>query len=125
MATRRLPVDDTAPMRHNPFAAAFAGVSAAPTPPESSLPTPKAAVASAPARAVLRLERKGHGGKEMTVVSQLSLPAPELERWLTALKGQLGCGGRIEEEALLFQGDQRDRLEPLLRARGVGRITHG
>jgi len=122
MAARRLPVDDTAPMRHNPFAGALAGVQGARTQPE---PAPTTSKTTAPARAVLRLERKGHGGKEMTVVSHLELPPKTLDQWLTELKGRLGCGGRVEEAVLLFQGDQRDRLEPLLRERGVGRITRG
>ncbi|HYI02745.1 translation initiation factor [Hyalangium sp.] len=78
-----------------------------------------------PARAVVRMERKGRGGKEVTVVEQLGLPPKEREVWLKALKGALGCGGVVEEESLVLQGDQRDRLPALLEARGVRRVTVG
>lgn len=78
-----------------------------------------------PARAVLRLQRKGHGGKEVTAVEKLGLNARELERWLVDLKRQLGCGGSIDGDALIFQGDQRARLEPLLAARGVRKVIAG
>ena len=91
-------------------------------------PAPKAAPEKekkGPARAVVRMERKGRGGKEVTVVEQLELPAKELEVWLKALKNGLGCGGVVEEGALVLQGDQRDRLPALLEARGVRRVTVG
>jgi translation initiation factor 1 len=72
---------------------------------------------------VVRLERKGHGGKEVTVVEKLDLPASELEKWLKALKQGLGCGGTVEEGALVLQGDQRERLPALLQKRGVRKVT--
>ncbi|HXN56418.1 MAG TPA: translation initiation factor [Myxococcales bacterium] len=78
-----------------------------------------------PARAVVRMERKGRSGKEVTAVEQLGLRAPELEVWLKALKTALGCGGAVEKDALLLQGDQRDRVKALLEARGVRRVILG
>ncbi|MDB4995895.1 MAG: yciH [Myxococcaceae bacterium] len=84
--------------------------------------TPKAEVRG-PARAVVRLERKGRRGKEVTVVEHLGLPATELEVWLKALKAGLGCGGVVEGDALALQGDQRTRVEALLVSRGVRKIT--
>jgi translation initiation factor 1 len=87
-------------------------------------PSPPAAP-KGPARAVVRLERKGRGGKEVTVVEGLGLPAAELEAWLKALKGALGCGGAVEEGALVLQGDQRERLPGLLEGRGVRKVSVG
>ncbi len=78
-----------------------------------------------PARAVVRLERKGRGGKDATIVAGLGLPAAELEAWLKALKGQLGCGGGIEGDELVLQGDLRKRVGPLLEARGVRKVILG
>ncbi|MEZ5317943.1 MAG: translation initiation factor [Vicinamibacterales bacterium] len=113
---------------HNPFGALGrlrdrlpAGASSpAPAGPPDTPPMPHAVT-----RAVVRLERRGRGGKEVTVVEQLGLPAAELHAWLTALKGQLGCGGAVEGDALLLQGDHRRRLAALLTARGVKRVTVG
>jgi len=76
-------------------------------------------------RAVVRMERTGRGGKEATVVEQLGLPTAELEVWLKALKAALGCGGSIEGESLMLQGDHRKRLPEVLMARGVRKVIVG
>ncbi len=78
-----------------------------------------------PSRAVVRLERKGRGGKEATVIEKLDLAAGERERWLKELKRALGCGGAIEGEALVLQGDLRSRVRSLLEERGVRKVTLG
>lgn len=78
-----------------------------------------------PARAVLRLERKGRGGKTVTVVSHLGLSDDELGVWCRELRKGLGCGGQVEEDKLVFNGDHRDRLVSLLDARGVRKVTRG
>ena len=76
-----------------------------------------------PARAVVRLERTGRGGKEVTIVSHLELPVMERDVWLKALKTSLGCGGQVDGDALVLQGDQRERLPKLLEQRGVKKVT--
>lgn len=78
-----------------------------------------------PPRAVVRMERKGRGGKEVTVVEQLELRPKELEAWLKALKQALGCGGVVEEGALVVQGDHRARVKAWLEGRGVKRVSVG
>jgi translation initiation factor 1 len=109
---------------HNPFAAL--GVKREELPPGPAPARVKAEEEpKGPARAVVRMERKGRGGKEVTVVEQLGLREAELEKWLKALKGSLGCGGTVEGETLVLQGDQRERLPALLEARGVRRVTVG
>ena len=111
---------------HNPFAALAGAREALPPGPAPAAEAPSSAAAPrGPARAVVRLERKGRGGKEVTVVEQLGLKPVELEVWLKALKGQLGCGGTSEAETLVLQGDQRERLPALLSARGVRKVTVG
>jgi translation initiation factor 1 len=78
-----------------------------------------------PARAVVRYERKGRGGKEVTVIEQLELSDKELAVWLKALKGSLGCGGVTEERTLVLQGDHRERVKKLLEERGVRKVSVG
>jgi translation initiation factor 1 len=109
---------------HNPFAGLKDKLADLPSGPEASRePQPRAP--QGPARAVVRLERKGRRGKEVTVVEQLGLPAAALREWLKALKGALGCGGAVEGDALVLQGDHRDRVRTLLEERGVRRISVG
>ncbi len=118
-----------------PFNAAFAGLAGrlGAAPQAHSAPPPAQAAPQAPpappptrpgpARAVVRMERSGRGGKVVTVVEKLGLPPRELERWLGDLKRSLGCGGVLEGDALVLQGDNRDRVGALLEARGVRRVT--
>ncbi len=118
---------------HNPFAALGALREKLPVAPASAEPAPVDAGASAPAgkksggktyaRAVVRMERAGRGGKEATVIEQLDLTPAEREAWLKALKAALGCGGSIEGDTLMLQGDQRRRLPKLLAERGVKKVT--
>jgi translation initiation factor 1 len=116
-----MPPDDEKKPFHNPFGALKDKLGELPRGPERA-PPPSA---KGPARAVVRLERKGRGGKEVTVVEQLGLRPRELDEWLSALKGALGCGGVAEDGAIVLQGDQRKRLPKILEARGVRRVTIG
>ena len=115
---------------HNPFGALGAlrdrlpAASASEPKPEATAPE-KVATGKTYARAVVRLERSGRGGKEATVVEHLDLGPAEREAWVKALKSALGCGGNVEGDALMLQGDQRKRLPALLTARGVKKITLG
>lgn len=110
---------------HNPFAALAGKREELPSRPVPGAAPAKAEERKGPARAVVRMERKGRGGKEVTVVEQLELPPAQLEVWLKALKGALGCGGAVEEESLVLQGDHRERLPALLESRGVRRVIVG
>jgi len=113
---------------HNPFGALGAlrdklPVAPAPAP---ALPAPKPAPGGRTyARAVVRMERSGRGGKEVTVVEQLELTPSERTTWLAALKAALGCGGKVEGDSLMLQGDHRKRLPAILVARGVKKVILG
>jgi len=109
---------------NNPFGdlAERLGMTPAPAPqPTAGVP----ATPAPPARAVVRLERKGRGGKEVTIVEKLELPADALATWLAELKQALGCGGAVEGGALVLQGDLRRRVKALLEARGVRKVACG
>ena len=115
--------DKNPPPFNNPFAALAAKRDA--LPPGKPAPAREPREAKGPARAVVRMERTGRCGKEVTVVEQLGLPPAELAAWCKALKGALGCGGTVEGENLVLQGDQRERLPALLERRGVRKVTVG
>jgi translation initiation factor 1 len=115
---------------HNPFGA-LANLGRAPADgvekiekPDAKPAHPERAVPSVP-RAVVRLERSGRKGKEVTVIDHLDLTAAERDAWLQALKSALGCGGTVEGSSLVLQGDHRKRLQALLSKRGVKRVTVG
>jgi len=116
-------VDEKKPF-HNPFAALKDKLGDLPRGPEAA-PGRRPAAAVGPARAVVRLERKGRRGKEVTVVEQLGLRPTHLADWLKSLKTALGCGGAVEGDALALQGDHRERLRALLEERGVRKVTVG
>jgi len=67
---------------------------------------------------VLRLERKGRGGKSVTVVANLPRNPAFLAGLAAELKRACGTGGTAADGAVEMQGDQRERLRPLLAARG-------
>ena len=90
----------------------------APAPATTAPPVPKG-----PARAVVRMERKGRGGKEATVIEKLELAPAALATWCKDLKSALGCGGVVEGDAIVLQGDLRPRLKAVLTKRGVRKVT--
>ena len=104
--------------RESPFAALEALRAA--LPPGKPSPTK---IVTGPPRAVVRYERKKRGGKEVTLVEKLALPAAELEIWCRELKQALGCGGAVDGETIVLQGDLRQRLPALLSTRGVQKVT--
>lgn len=118
---KKTPPESTSEFRHNPFAKLDLKREHLPKGPTA----PAAKLWSGPARAVVRFERKGRGGKEVTVVEQLDLRPKDLETWLRALKQSLGCGGVIEGTDLVVQGDQGDRIAAWLSSRGVQKVIRG
>ncbi len=122
---KRIPTDAAPALSHNPFGALKGLKDALP-----AGPAPKAGKQApekkAPPKAVVRMERAGRNGKEVTVIEQLALSAKERETWLKQLKGALGCGGSIEEEgALVIQGDHRERVAEWLKKQGVKQVSVG
>lgn len=117
---------------HNPFGV-LSGLRSSMPDPQPQAPEPKPlAPARQPEpppgvkpipRAVVRLERSGRGGKEVTALDVPSLSPMDRVAWLKALKTGLGCGGTLEGNLIVLQGDQRPRLPALLTARGVKKIT--
>jgi translation initiation factor 1 len=123
---RRTPPEPVEPAPfHNPFGGLAERLGMRPAPPPKPPASSPAAPLTVPARAVVRLERKGRGGKEATIVEKLLLPPEELADWLKELKRALGCGGAVEGDALALQGDLRGRVKELLERRGVRKVTVG
>jgi translation initiation factor 1 len=93
--------------------------------PPGKAPVDKPVEKKGPARAVVRLTRKGRAGKDATLIEKLELAPAELERWSRELKAALGVGGGVEDDAIVLQGDCRARVEPMLVGRGVRKVVLG
>ena len=83
----------------------------------SVVATRQAAAAGGPVR--VSRETQGRGGKGVTVISGLGLPAPELDALARALKSRCGSGGRVLEGKIEIQGEHRDLLVAELARRGI------
>jgi translation initiation factor 1 len=68
--------------------------------------------------AKLRMEKKGRGGKMVTVVDGLPRNSAFLKGLCQELKRACGTGGAVQESAVELQGDLRDRVRQFLTARG-------
>jgi translation initiation factor 1 len=75
---------------------------------------------SVPAKvtAKLRLEKKGRGGKSVTVVFDLPRNDVFLKELSQELKRSCGVGGSASDDAVELQGDVRDRVRDLLKKKG-------
>ena len=78
------------------------------------------ATASVPAKIVakLRLEKKGRGGKSVTVVYDLPANASFLKELCQELKRGCSVGGAVTEDSVELQGDQRERVRAMLQKKG-------
>ena len=71
---------------------------------------------------VVRYQRKGRAGKEVTLVEKLELESAATDTLCRELKRTLGCGGHVENGVVVLAGDQRERLPDLLRQRGARKV---
>jgi translation initiation factor 1 len=109
---------------HNPFAA-LRGDGARPTP---SIEQPKTATSQSSAerdRIVVRREKKGRGGKSVTIVEGAGLAGHDLDKLARDAAKALGAGARVEDGAIVVQGEQTERLVAWLGARRFTSVTKG
>ena len=72
---------------------------------------------------VLRMERKGRGGKTVTLIEKLRADDAGRAALAKRVAKALGTGCRVEGEVLVVQGDVRERLGTWLRAQGVRKVV--
>ena len=63
-------------------------------------------------------ETKGRTGKGVTLVTGVPLSASELKLLARELKQKCGTGGTLKDGVIEIQGDHRDTLIELLKAKG-------
>ena len=68
--------------------------------------------------AKLRMEKKGRGGKTVTVIYGLPNNDEFLKNLCSDLKKACGCGGSTTDDGVELQGELRDRVRAHLEKRG-------
>ena len=90
-------------------------------PPEKARPDapPSSGEGNLPGRAVLSRETKGRGGKTITRISFRDGTPPDTAALAKSLRTAMGCGGTVEGDDILLQGDQIERTAEWFAARRV------
>ena len=71
-------------------------------------------------KAVVRQERKGRGGKTVTVVDGAAIArVADLDALAKTMRKALGTGARVEGGRIVLQGDQRDGASAWLQKQGA------
>ena len=115
---QRIATDAAPELQTSPFAALDLGpLREGPIATTTASPSPKKEPKE---RLLLRRSTAHRSGKTVLVLEGFSpaWSAANLEDLLRELKASLGCGGKVEARMIEIQGDQPDRLQPLLESRG-------
>ena len=82
-------------------------------------PTPKGKAVPPKQQSVrVGIERKGRGGKTVSLVTGVTAAPAELEKLCKQLKNSLGTGGAVKGQVIEIQGDQRERIRRYLSDQG-------
>lgn len=67
----------------------------------------------------VHLEKKGRGGKSVSIVKGIELDSEYLKELASKLKSYCGVGGSVKKQEIIIQGDQRDKIISRLREMGA------
>jgi translation initiation factor 1 len=68
--------------------------------------------------AAIARDRKGRGGKTVTVVRNLQLTPEDMRALASQLRRACGAGGTVKDGAIEIQGDQREKVAAELQQLG-------
>ena len=67
----------------------------------------------------IQREKKGRGGKQVTLLRGFQLAAKDLEKLEKTLKKGCGSGGTVKQDGIIeIQGDHREKIAKLLQKQG-------
>jgi translation initiation factor 1 (eIF-1/SUI1) len=116
----RIPLGNTTEKNFsNPFAT-LANVQATNTSAPPAVDTPAEHEHAKPAarkigKFAVQAERKGRGGKTVTMVRNLGLNDDAMQSLAKDMRQALGCGAVVEADCLVLQGDQTERARAYLK----------
>ena len=59
----------------------------------------------------IRYERKGRGGKQATLLTDLPMNKADAKQLMRALQQELACGASLKDGVIVLLGDHREALE--------------
>lgn len=65
-------------------------------------------------RLIARIEKKGRGGKTVTIVEGFEGSDEDMKALAKKIKNHCGVGGSVKDEDIVIQGDHRDKIVTLL-----------
>jgi len=68
------------------------------------------------------IEKKGRGGKTVSIVQGLQVNPDHLEKISKELKSQCGTGGSAKKGEIIIQGDHRDKIIKILKSKGYNNV---
>lgn len=68
---------------------------------------------------IVRKEKKGRGGKVVTLVEGLNKTLGEMNDLCKKLKQQCGTGGTVKDFTIIIQGDNVQKITKYLNANGI------
>jgi translation initiation factor 1 len=107
----------------NPFEKLAALRDRLPPGPSTTTPVGKPAPSPLDGKIVVRHERKGRGGRTVTVVQGVALQGDALAEFARGMKKALGCGATIEDADVVLQGELVERVASWLEKQGARRVV--
>ena len=74
---------------------------------------------------IVRMERKGRGGKTVTLVQGFVGSNDDLESLCKQLKNKCGTGGSVKDGEIMVQGDIRKKVADALKKMGYAKARIG
>jgi len=101
----------------------FKASEGAPASPPAEEPTADTIDLQKQGKLVLRMERKGRGGKTVTILSKLQASPDAMNQLAKQLRRALGSGARVDGNDIIIQGDVRDRTRAWLTEHGARSVS--